>query len=133
MNTLEYYNSIKDKYPFTHISLHSILKRRERGYRGIMYKEYLDMMDIFYLYKEMDTHFLFLVFLEDNGEIECISDYISKMRDFIILTRDKSNTSMIEYFFHRFDQAQYPVYPGYIPESVSDITKEFTQHYVNRK
>ena len=133
MNTLEYYNSIKDKHPFTHISLHSTLKRRERGYRGIMYKEYLDMMDIFYLYKEMDTHFLFLVFLEDNGEIECISDHISRMRDFIILTRDKSNTSMIEYFLHLFDQAQYPVYPGYIPESVSDITKEFTQHYVNRK
>ena len=90
-----------------------------------MYKEYLDMMDIFYLYKETDTHFLFLVFLEDNGEIECISDYISKMRDFIILTRDKSNTDMIEYLFHLFDQAQYPVYPGYIPESVLEITKDY--------
>ena len=136
MNTLEYYNSIKDKHPFTHISLHSILKRKEtrcREYLDVRYRKYLDMMDIFYLYKETDTHFLFLVFLEDNGEIECISGYIPDMRDFIILTRDKSNTSLIEYFFHLFDQAQYPVYPGYIPESVSEITKEFTQHYVNRK
>ena len=83
------------------------------------------MMDIFYLYKEMDTHFLFLVFLEDNGEIECISGFVSQMRDFIILTRDKSDTSLIEYFFHLFDQVQYPVYPGYIPESVSEITKDY--------
>lgn len=122
MNTLEYYHSVKDRHPFTHISLHSILKKKEEEDN---YKEELDKLDIFYLYKEMDTHFLFLVFLDKDNDIENISDYIGDMRDFILLTRDKNNTSMIEYFCHLFDQTQYPVCLGYIPESVSDITKEY--------
>lgn len=122
MNTLEYYNRVKDRYPFTHVSLHSILKDRDRG----RYLEYLDELGLFYLYKVMDAHFLFLVFLdEENDDVDCISDYIGDMRDFILLSRDRGNVAMIEYFCHLFDQARYPIYTGRIPESASDITREY--------
>ena len=122
MNTLEYYNRIKDRHHFTHVSLHSILKDRDKG----EYLEYIDELGLFYLYKVMDTHFLFLVFLdEESDDIECISDYIGDMRDFILLSRDRDNTAMIEYFCHLFDQAKYPIYSGGVPESVSDITREY--------
>ena len=122
MNTLEYYNRVKSRHRFTHVSLHSILKDRDRG----RYLEYLDELGLFYLYKGMDTHFLFLVFLdEENDDIECINDYIGDMRDFILLSRKESDQPMIEYFCHLFDHARYPIHTGCIPESVSDITKEY--------